>query len=186
MSQLDKMEELQKSPGLYFDIFWIDAGWRTPEVFPFITGQQKYNGRLRPAMKQFSHSGWPEGPGNMIERIEGLGMRLGLWLGQGHMGCHSLLDTQQIWREAFRHHIQVNHVAGFKFDGMIQRCWSVDHNHLPGKYSIEMCADGKISVYNYARKLDPDIQLIFFYGQIPSMTGGLEWRPLHPHSCRHP
>jgi hypothetical protein len=163
MLQLDKMEELQESLGLSFDYFWIDHGWRCPEVMPWLNGQE-YNGQLRSSMLVLSPTGWPNGPGRMVQRIEGLGMRLGLWLAAGHAECCSLADTQQLWRNAMKRHIQENNVAGFKFDGMVNRCWSTDHNHLPGKYSIEMGADGKINFYNYARQLKPDIFLMFYYG----------------------
>jgi hypothetical protein len=166
MAQFDKMEELQNSMGLHFDYCWIDHGWTSPQVFPFKTGQN-YAGFMKFNLDEFSYTGWPDGPERMIDRIHNMGMKIGIWFA-GH-SCDALEDSQLVWRQALKHHILINKVDGFKFDPPgTTNDWSLEHNHMPGKYSREPKVDAAIrSVYGYARELKPDIFLQLYGGNSP-------------------
>lgn len=73
LSSLDDLERLA-AMGVRFDYYFVDAGWSNPDG----------------DMRDFDRRFFPEGPGRLLRRIEGMGMKLGLWTSpaSGPMAFH--------------------------------------------------------------------------------------------------
>jgi len=61
---LELLEQWQ-GQGVRFDYFTLDTGWSDPSS----------------DLKQFRPNCYPDGPAAVVERVRGLGMKLGLWFG---------------------------------------------------------------------------------------------------------
>lgn len=69
-----------------------------------------------------------------------------------------------MFRNAILHHIRENKLKFYKLDGINSYCNSTEHQHLPGKYSVEAAYDHLIEIARSAREADPDIALIWYWG----------------------
>lgn len=67
-------------------------------------------------------------------------------------------------KEAITYHCQKNAAAVFKFDGGRYYCTSTQHDHLPGKYSIEQCYRRLIELADTARGITPDVMIAWWWG----------------------
>ena len=69
-----------------------------------------------------------------------------------------------MFRNAVLYHIRENKLKFFKLDGINSYCNSSEHQHLPGKYSVEAAYDHLIEIARSAREAAPDIALIWYWG----------------------
>jgi hypothetical protein len=140
---LDVLAQFQER-GITFDYYDIDTGWNNPD------------GDLR----DFDARLFPSGPAPIVQRVQQMGMRFGLWVSPaaGPMAFHpdamnpallpcgtlprgaagtmrgSLCMASEPWRGMFRaallHHVRANAVRNYKLDGNAFFCTNPDHHHL--------------------------------------------------------
>jgi hypothetical protein len=70
----------------------------------------------------------------------------------------------RILREAILHHVRENNVRFLKLDGGNYHCDSVEHGHLPGKYSTERMYGHLIDIADAARAVAPDVFVMWYWG----------------------
>ena len=69
-----------------------------------------------------------------------------------------------MFQKAIHHHIHENRLKLYKLDGISSYCNSTEHNHLPGKYSVEAVYDHLIEIARSAREAEPRIALVWYWG----------------------
>ncbi len=69
-----------------------------------------------------------------------------------------------ILKNAILYHIQESSLNLFKLDGGNYYCNSTHHDHLPGKYSVEAMYDRLLEIVANARKIAPDIYVMWYWG----------------------
>ena len=174
---LDALSALRER-GITFDCYNIDTGWCNP------------SGDLC----DFDAHLFPSGPDPIVQRVKGMGMKFGLWVSpaSGPMAFHPdasnpalapcgtlpgapsgaprglLCMASEPWRSMFRaalrHHVQANDVRIFKLDGHAFFCTNLEHNHLPGRYSIETLMDAMIDTLQAVRHECPDVMFMYYWG----------------------
>lgn len=171
LDSIDMLDTL-RSRGITMDYFVIDVGW-----------QDHYSD-----LTWFKPDNFPNGPSKIIERLDDLNVKFGLWLTptlkrwsagdyppvQGCVGgtgdgnaaylCMASEPYRSVFRDALLHHIRENKVRAFKFDTSHYYCNSADHDHLPGKYSVEAGIDGTIEAAKVANRACPELFIIWYWG----------------------
>jgi hypothetical protein len=84
--------------------------------------------------------------------------------GIGRQLCIASDPYFRVFRDAVDYHVQHNHARLIKFDSGNYYCNSTAHEHLPGKYSTEAMFDRLIDIANSARKISPDVIVIWYWG----------------------
>ncbi len=171
LDSIDMLDTL-RSRGITMDYFVIDVGWQ--DHFSDLTW--------------FKPDNFPNGPSKIIERLDELNIKFGLWLTptskrwsaadyppvQGCVGgtgdgnaahfCMAAAPYRTLFRNALLHHIRENKVRAFKFDTSHYYCNSAEHDHMPGKYSVEAGIDGTIEAAKAANRACPDLFIIWYWG----------------------
>jgi len=167
--------------GFRSDYFTLDTGWVDPDSdlkrfrpagFPNgpsrIVEQIQTQGMkfgLWFALQWGTQSSW-DFPAAYADGIPpGLPYREGYPLTAG--GISFCLGTDRYYnllKSAVLHHVQANHVRLLKFDGGLDGCNDPTHGHLPGKYSKELMTDRLIDIADSARKLAPDLFVMWYWG----------------------
>ncbi len=174
---LDSIEMLDslRSRGITMDYYFIDVGWQ--DHFKDLTWLKDDN--------------FPNGLAKILDRLDQIGVRFGLWFStiyrpwsagnypdvQGcvipnsRKGdayddglCLAAEPYRTLFRDAVLHHIQENNVKGLKIDMAKYYCNSADHDHLPGKYSVEAQMDGTLQMARHAIRACPDLFLMWYWG----------------------
>lgn len=174
---LDSIEMLDslRSRGITMDYYFIDVGWQ--DHFKDLTW--------------FKQENFPTGLSKILERLEDLGVRFGLWFstiyrpwsagnypdvqacvipnsrkGDAYDNglCLAAEPYRTLFRDAVLHHIRENNVTGLKIDMAKYYCNSPDHDHLPGKYSVEAQMDGTLQMARHAIRACPDLFLMWYWG----------------------
>ena len=174
---LDSIEMLDslRSRGITMDYYFIDVGWQ--DHFKDLTWLKDDN--------------FPNGLAKILDRLDQIGVRFGLWFStiyrpwsagnypdvQGcvipnsRKGdayddglCLAAEPYRTLFRDAVLHHIQENKVKGLKIDMAKYYCNSADHDHLPGKYSVEAQMDGTLQMARHAIRACPDLFLMWYWG----------------------
>ncbi len=69
-----------------------------------------------------------------------------------------------ILKNAIHYHMRTNSVRFIKLDNGEYYCNSTRHEHLPGKYSVEAMYQRLLDIAASARKLDPDVYVMWYWG----------------------
>jgi hypothetical protein len=161
--------------GVDFDHYIIDVGWQDHAS----------------DLTWFKRDTFPNGPGRLVERLDRLGVKFGLWFCTtgAHWSCGDYRPVQPclhpnglsgprrrrelcvaaepyttILRDALLHHIRENRVRSVKLDGTRLYCNSAAHGHMPGKYSLEAQADALIETARLISRACPELFLIWYWG----------------------
>ena len=175
---LDTVEMLRelRARGITFDYYIIDHGW-TDESSD---------------LTWFKPDTFPNGPGKLVEQLQEIGVNLGLWFATnnapascGHYPpvqdcttphgskyhlrsnrelCMAAEPYRTIFRNALLHHIRENKVRAIKIDMARLYCNSTEHDHLPGKYSLEAQMDAMVETARIVIRACPDLFLIWYWG----------------------
>jgi hypothetical protein len=168
------LEELA-AHGVDFDHYIIDVGWQDHAS----------------DLTWFKRDTFPDGPGRLVERLERLGVRFGLWFATTHAPwscgdyppvqpclqpngasgprrrrelCVAAEPYRSVLRQALLHHVQQNRVRAVKLDTTRFYCNSAEHGHMPGKYSLEAQADALIETARVITRACPELFLIWYWG----------------------
>jgi hypothetical protein len=180
LAVLDRVAELRKK-GAPFDYFTLDTGWVDygsdltqfkPTAFP--DGPGKIVARVRELRMKFGlwfatswglQSCW-DYPGAFADGKPPTQLyREGYPLGaEGIMFCLGEENYFSILKKAVLHHVRENGVRFLKFDGGAYRCDSIEHGHLPGKYSVEPMFAKLIDIADSARAIAPDVFIMWYWG----------------------
>ena len=171
LDSIDVLDTL-RTRGITMDYFVIDVGWQ--DHFSDLTW--------------FKPDNFPNGPAKIIERLDELNIKFGLWLTptskhwsaadyppvQGCVGgtgdrnaahfCMAAEPYRSVFRNALLHHIRENKARAFKLDSSHYYCNSTEHDHLPGKYSVEAGIDGTIEAAKAANRACPELFIIWYWG----------------------
>jgi hypothetical protein len=185
---LDVVEKWQ-AKGMKFDYFTLDQGWVdpagdltgfAPQCYP--EGPGKIVQRVKAlGMKfglWFSISGapWscPENPAVKPSFVPPPGdPDLGLKpvevydTGYGMMHGRLCIASEPYFsmlRDAILHHIEHNNLKLFKIDMGTYYCNSMEHGHLPGKYSVEAMYNHLLELSAVARAKDPEVYVMWYWG----------------------
>ncbi len=174
---LDSIEMLDslRSRGITMDYYFIDVGWQ--DHFKDLTWVK--------------HENFPNGLARILERLEELGIRFGLWFStiyrpwsagnfpdvqacvipNSRKGdayddglCLAAEPYRTLFRDSILYHIRENNVTGLKIDMAKYYCNSADHDHLPGKYSVEAQMDSTLEMARHAIRACPDLFLMWYWG----------------------
>ena len=69
-----------------------------------------------------------------------------------------------ILKNAILYHIRENNLKLVKLDMGSYYCNSTEHNHLPGKFSVEKMLDRLIELTHAAREAEPEICVVWYWG----------------------
>lgn len=194
VEMLNGLQLLQKwrQQGFSFDYYVPDWGWVdqasdltrfAPQCFP--EGPEKVVEGVREAGMKFglwfSVSGgnescgeyapaWPSAipaPGTSSESAPPLMVyRNGYPVGAGApiTFCVASEPYFSILKNAIRHHMRANSLKFFKLDSGNYYCNSTQHEHLPGKYSVEAMYNRLLDIADSAREVDPEIYVMWYWG----------------------
>ncbi len=194
LEMLNGLEVLKnwRRKGFQFDYYVPDWGWVdqasdlkrfAPQAFPdgpgrviedvkslgmdfglwfSVSGGNESCGQYAPAWpSQVPSPGGPSEPGppQMIYRN-------GYPVGAGAPVTFCLASEPyfSILKNAILFHIRENSLKFFKLDSGSYYCNSTHHEHLPGKYSVEAMYDRLLEIAEGARKLVPDIYVMWYWG----------------------
>ncbi|MDO8686089.1 MAG: hypothetical protein Q7J78_05395, partial [Clostridiales bacterium] len=179
MSNLDDLEAFREKD-IQFDYYYFDSGWNNPngDLKDF---DPKYwpNGAAK-AFERIHGMGMKVGlwtspasgpaafyPEVKVPRLSSCGSLPRRESGNAEAYRGMLCIAADPWRseylEALCYHVKENHVRGFKFDGNMFICTNPEHNHLPGKYSMEPIMDATIEVLEAVRLECPEIMYMFYW-----------------------
>ncbi len=191
---LETLRVLEKwqEKGVKFDYFTLDQGWVdpasdltrfAPQCYP--NGPGRIAERVRALGMKFglwfavSWGGWSCGeyppvwastipaPGTPDEpAAPALAYRNGYLADGGVPGqlCVASEPYFSILRDAVLYHIRQNHLKFFKLDTGNYYCNSIQHNHLPGKYSVEAMYERLLDIAAVARAAEPDVYVMWYWG----------------------
>jgi hypothetical protein len=183
------LEKLQQK-GLKFEYFTLDQGWLdpaanltrfAPQCFP--DGPAKTLERVRTLGMKFglwfsvSGAGWSCGEYPPVQPSFNSSLstdsapapveyRNGYIANGGVSGqlCVASEPYFSILKDAVLYHIEHNGLKLFKLDIGNYYCNSTTHGHLPGKYSVEASYERLLDVARAAKKAEPDIYLMWYWG----------------------
>jgi hypothetical protein len=191
---LDMLGVLEKwqQKGLRFEYFTLDQGWMdptsdltqfAPQCYP--KGPAKMLERVRALGMKFglwfsvSGAGWScgENPAVQPSFVPGpahadesknsrVAYRNGYIANGGVPGqlCVASEPYFSILRDAILYHIRENGLKLFKLDIGSYYCNSTQHDHLPGKYSVEAMYERLLDIAARAHKADPDVYVMWYWG----------------------
>lgn len=175
LDTVEMLEEL-RARGIRFDYYIIDHGW-TDESSD---------------LTWFKQEAFPNGPGKLVQRLAEIGVDFGLWFATnnapascGHYPpvqscttphgsgyhlrkkrelCMAAEPYRTIFRNALLHHVRENKVRALKIDMARLYCNSTEHDHLPGKYSLEAQMDAMVETARIVIRACPEMFLIWYWG----------------------
>ena len=188
---LDIVEKWQQK-GIRFEYFTLDQGWMdptadltkfAPQCYP--NGPAKMLERVKALGMKFglwfsvSGAGWScgENPAVRPSFIPGpregdeatetpVPYRNGYIADGGVAGqlCVASEPYFSILRDAVLHHIRENGLKFFKLDIGSYYCNSTQHDHLPGKYSVEAMYERLLDIAAAARNTDSEVYVMWYWG----------------------
>jgi hypothetical protein len=183
LDNLDQLERLRER-GITFDYYAIDTGWNNPrgdltdfDPVRFPAGSDRIFARIHElGMKPGLWMSPSYGPGvfHADVKIPSLFPSYTVPAQPDQAEGESPLDTpalclaaepyRTMFREALLHHVEVNGVRSFKFDGHRLWCDNPAHGHLLGKYSVEPVMDALIETVMLLREREPSVMIIWYWG----------------------
>lgn len=191
---LDVLNLLEKwqQRGFKFDYFTLDTGWMdhasdltrfAPQCYP--NGPDRVVERVKALGMKFglwfstTGGGWscgenpamapsliPKAGGDLHPGLPQVVYRNG-YIANGGINDSLCLASEpyfHILRDAIAHHIRQNGLKFFKLDNGYYYCNSSNHEHLPGKYSVEAMYDRLLDIAASAREADPDVYIMWYWG----------------------
>ena len=175
---ISKLAYAQSEAGLHFDNYVIEF-WQDPK------------GDLKECdPKRFTNNF-----DKITLELNNIGTNLGLWIDSGYSSnipswtigdnpvlydcrtldgtntiCRSTPPANQMYIDAFIHHIRTNHVRQIKLDNggaginNMPICNNSRHKHLPGVYSVETNHNAQIELLSALNKECPEVFLTLYWG----------------------
>jgi len=171
VKHLAEIETSKKNNGVQFDYYGLEF-W------------QDRAGDLT----QFNHTNFPNGFGNVRDRILDIGMQPALWIDSGNLPewsidlnpatalsrtirngvggfCRASEPIASIYRNAYLYQMRENKAGLFKFDNLAANCVNPTHDHLPGPlYSTEAIYNGLIDFFSDLRRANPKVFIMLYWG----------------------
>ncbi len=191
LENLDRLRKLADR-GVFPDIYMFDDWW----------GED--------SLGSFRKSAFPNGPGRVLQGIQDLGMRPGLWwattralwsagtadflqparANSPEFGSQvALAGGEWAWLEEFSNlfigerryclaaepyrshakqsiaeHVAVLRAGILKLDCAVLHCTSSQHDHRPGRHSVEPMVDAIVQLVDACREQQPDLRVIWYWG----------------------
>jgi hypothetical protein len=166
LSHLAKVDAARRESGLKWDYYSIEF-WHDPAA-----------DLSAPNVKTF-----PGGFAKVMREITRQGMKPGLWIDSGQIGCWTIWDNptvknartssgglcraseavSRLYLDGFSRQIRENGVRLLKFDNLLDRCDEPGHDHLPGDYSTEPICNHIIQLYRELDRLCPDVMIMLYW-----------------------
>ena len=139
-------------------------------------------------LKTFNRENFPNGFGEVRDRILDLDMKPALWIDSGRLpdwtidqnpavkGCFTVKEgvggfcrasepLAQIYKDAYLYQIRENKVGLVKFDNLESVCNNPAHDHLPGpRYSTEAIYNSIIDFFKTLRAASPALFIELYWG----------------------
>jgi hypothetical protein len=166
LDNLAKVDAARRESGLKWDYYSIEF-WHDPA------------GDLSaPSVRLF-----PNGFAKTMQEIARQGMKRGLWIDSGQIGCWTIWDNpavknartrdgglcraseavSRLYLDGYTRQIRENGVRLLKFDNLLDRCDEPNHDHLPGDYSTEPICNSIIRLYRDLDRLCPDVMIMLYW-----------------------
>lgn len=186
LESADLLEKLQKQ-GIKFDYYVPDVGWQDstgditrfwPHCFP--EGPQKVIKRVNELGMKWglwftgTWADWTSGlnPRTVASQTVVAGGKWPDYLLRDNFdiydGSRQLCLASEPYftmlRDALLFHIKNNNLRFFKLDASSYFCNSIEHGHLPGKYSTEANFDAVIELARRTHQASPDLYIMWYWG----------------------
>ena len=189
-----KVVKSWQDKGVKLDYFTIDQGWPddsgdltqfTPSCYPdgparIVEGVKALGMKLG-LWFSVSGGGWSDGsyPAIQSSAIPAAGGSIvpptepPVWAyrngyptvgGIGRPLCIASDPYFNVFKHAVEHHVRNNEVRLVKLDIGEYYCNSIEHGHLPGRYSTEAMFEHLIAISAAARAIDPDVFVTWYWG----------------------